>query len=206
MSDYPHHYAKAIHYSHEAAHAITEQLTHEDLGEEQGRSHNRGALADALDEIGRHEEAAHARGHYPIWVDNGTIKRAPTARELTDFQHGHLTAALWQATDDDEGDPLLNPRYHQDPENHDRVHPRDRAEFHQSASDFLHQHRHLFDDDTDWEQAGHDLALSRNGHGAGYFDGPYTHADELQRHARNHGEYEVYADPDPDTRSWIGIR
>lgn len=42
--------------------------------------------------------------------------------------------------------------------------------------------------------AGSDFHLSRNGHGAGFFDRPYTHAKKLQEIARGYGECELSVD------------
>jgi hypothetical protein len=49
-------------------------------------------------------------------------------------------------------------------------------------------------DFNEWERAGHDLWLTRNGHGAGFWDGdwPKPYADVLTMNARNLGEVEIY--------------
>jgi len=49
-------------------------------------------------------------------------------------------------------------------------------------------------DFNEWERAGHDLWLTRNGHGAGFWDGdwPKPYADVLTMNARNLGEVELY--------------
>ena len=46
------------------------------------------------------------------------------------------------------------------------------------------------------EMIGHDICLSRNGHGAGFFDRGYKHGDELQAIAEKMGESNVYVGDD----------
>ena len=49
----------------------------------------------------------------------------------------------------------------------------------------------------DWSNAGHDYALSRNGHGAGYFDRDLGEVGErLQEAARQAGEVDAYGGDD----------
>jgi hypothetical protein len=48
----------------------------------------------------------------------------------------------------------------------------------------------------DPEQAGHDFWLSRNGHGAGFFDRGEPGANELQCAAKTFGEAYLYLDDD----------
>jgi hypothetical protein len=48
--------------------------------------------------------------------------------------------------------------------------------------------------DDEWTQAGHDFWLTRNGHGAGFWDGdwPEPYASELTRVAKEFGGYSLY--------------
>ena len=48
------------------------------------------------------------------------------------------------------------------------------------------------------EQAGHDFWLTRNGHGAGFWDGdwPEPYADILTTGAKNYGEFQTYLGDD----------
>lgn len=58
---------------------------------------------------------------------------------------------------------------------------------------FQREHGPLLDATGDAGQNGHDLWLSRNGHGAGYFDRGYGFTGErLQDHARALGNANVY--------------
>jgi len=54
------------------------------------------------------------------------------------------------------------------------------------------------DDPTGYGKAGHDFWLSRNGHGAGFFDGdwPEPYGDILQKAAESFGECTLYAGDD----------
>jgi hypothetical protein len=53
--------------------------------------------------------------------------------------------------------------------------------------------------DADPSRAGHDLWLSRNGHGAGFFDGDWgEHGDALQELARGMKEIDAYVGDDGD--------
>jgi hypothetical protein len=48
----------------------------------------------------------------------------------------------------------------------------------------------------DDEQAGHDLWLTRNGHGAGFWDRGLPHGEELSEIARGYGEVDLYIGDD----------
>lgn len=49
----------------------------------------------------------------------------------------------------------------------------------------------------DWDLAGHDFALSRNGHGAGFFDREFDGREEhLQQAAERAGQVELYLGDD----------
>lgn len=71
------------------------------------------------------------------------------------------------------------------------------AQSQQSIRDDCHDFfaAHSFDLDSvgDYAQHGHDFYLSRNGHGAGFFDRGYgAVGDRLQAAARVYGESDVY--------------
>ena len=50
----------------------------------------------------------------------------------------------------------------------------------------------------EFEQAGHDFWLSRNGHGAGFWDGDWcdTYADMLTKGSMGYGPFETYLGDD----------
>jgi hypothetical protein len=64
----------------------------------------------------------------------------------------------------------------------------DCSAFQESAADMLDQ----------WsdEQAGHDFWLTRNGHGAGFWDRGLPHGDALSDIARSYGECDLYIGDD----------
>lgn len=55
------------------------------------------------------------------------------------------------------------------------------------------------------EQAGHDFCLTRNGHGAGFWDGAWAEdGDELTRISKSFGSQNLEAYPDPDNEDeWV---
>jgi hypothetical protein len=59
----------------------------------------------------------------------------------------------------------------------------------------------LLSDTDDWYGVGHDFALTRNGHGAGFWDGNYAHGDELTELCRPFGSVYVQYDQDSETLS-----
>lgn len=63
------------------------------------------------------------------------------------------------------------------------------------CADFYNANQHLFDDD---EQAGHDFYLTRNGHGAGFWDGDYPEPNgtELTKASKAYGSVHFYVGDD----------
>jgi hypothetical protein len=108
--------------------------------------------------------------------------------KLDDFVRAYLVCALWSSTGDDD-EPL------------DRDHDlsdisdgtiaeaiEDCTAFRESAGDML----------AEWsdEQAGHDFWLTRNGHGAGFWDRGRKFGDELSDLARPFGDVYLYVGDD----------
>jgi hypothetical protein len=58
---------------------------------------------------------------------------------------------------------------------------------------FYMANEHLLDG-CDLETVGHDFMLTRNGHGAGFWDGDYEHGDELTNASKPYGETYIYVD------------
>lgn len=57
--------------------------------------------------------------------------------------------------------------------------------------------------DYDWDLAGHDFALSRNGHGAGFFDRDFDgRQDNLQQAAEQAGQIELYLGDDGQVHAY----
>ncbi len=68
-----------------------------------------------------------------------------------------------------------------------------RRESHTDCRNFFRDYAPLFG--TNYEQAGHDFWLSRNGHGTGFFDRDYDgFENQLQEAARRYGSVYVYYD------------
>jgi len=49
-------------------------------------------------------------------------------------------------------------------------------------------------DGCDLETVGHDFMLTRNGHGAGFWDGDYQHGAELTKASKTYGSTNLYVD------------
>lgn len=123
-------------------------------------------------------------------------------RDLDDFTGAYVEAALWSSTDESSesgGDPL-DKNY--GPE--DIAPPTMRA-MQRDCATFVERYGNLVEDDDPksrgghdrWGMAGHDFWLSRNGHGAGFFDGDWPkHGDELQTAAESYGSFELYVGDD----------
>lgn len=81
---------------------------------------------------------------------------------IQQFTRAYKVAALWSSTDDN-GEPLDNGRDLSD------IHPDTHASMDKDCAAFVEENWADLEA-LDPEQCGHDLWLTRNGHGAGYFD------------------------------------
>jgi len=83
------------------------------------------------------------------------------------FFDAYVECALWTTNDesDESGGRPLDENY--DPEDID---PKTLAEMRRECDEFYDANQEMFDHDA---QAGHDFWLTRNGHGAGFWDGDY---------------------------------
>jgi hypothetical protein len=66
---------------------------------------------------------------------------------------------------------------------------------------FLDKASDLIENDTDkhqgdFKQAMHDFCLTRNGHGAGFWDGDWSNGDELTKISKSFGELNAYVGDD----------
>ncbi len=113
---------------------------------------------------------------------------------LDTFTMGFLTCALWSTTDesrDDGGDPL-NKNY-----SINDIDPTCLVGLVAECARFqLEQAETL--EDYDSEQTGIDFWLTRNGHGAGFWDGDYADRDgtQLTRASKKFGEVSLYVGDD----------
>lgn len=119
------------------------------------------------------------------------------------FTRAYIEAALWSTSDesDEQGGEPLDKNYG----------PGDIAAetmelIEEDCADFQKRFGQLIEDDDPrglhgeydrWEKAGHDFWLTRNGHGAGFWDGDWPkHGDELTEAAKSYGEFELYVGDD----------
>ena len=102
---------------------------------------------------------------------------------IDDMVKGYLVSALWSSTDMN-GDPLDDKySYHDFKEKSIELAQKDCASFEELAGELLNGH-----DDSD---IGHNFWLTRNGHGAGFWDGGYEHGDELTKISDKFGELHI---------------
>lgn len=111
--------------------------------------------------------------------------RGPRAADyLEAFVQGYLECALWSSTDesrDDGGDPL--------DDNYDTsdIHPDAIATMQADCASFIDGNADDLES-IDAEQAGHDFWLTRNGHGAGFWDrGLGALGDRLSKACKPYG-------------------
>lgn len=104
------------------------------------------------------------------------------------FFDSYLETALWCTPDDN--DDFLDKKY--SPED---IAPESIEKLMADAQKFFDVHESLWDDDG---QAGHDFWLTRNGHGAGFWDGDYPEpeATKLTEASRAFGEVDLYVGDD----------
>lgn len=108
----------------------------------------------------------------------------------------YLVAALWSSTyENDDGDTIEMDRdFDTDDFSQEAL-----AEAKKDCAAFLKKAEHLLAD-ADPQQVGHDFWLTRNGHGAGFWDRPEIYgedaSEELTRIAKTFGEEDVYVGDD----------
>ena len=119
-----------------------------------------------------------------------------TSSSQDDFHRAFLAALLWSTTDG-QGANLDDSHSIKD------LHPHTANVLRKQCDAFWEEHSSLLNTAFDGEvpynaaQAGHDFALSRNGHGAGFFDRWLGEVgDQLQQAAMEAGECEAYVGDD----------
>ena len=112
--------------------------------------------------------------------------------KLDEFTRSYIATMLWSTSDesDDQGGEPLDRNYTESdlaPETLARI-VADCAAF-QAEMDGT-----ISDSLSDWERAGHDFWLTRNGHGCGFWDGdwPEPHATKLTNASKRFGVVYVY--------------
>lgn len=122
------------------------------------------------------------------WPGEGSEYLEPISPE---FLENYLEAALW-ASVDEEGEPL--------DKNHSTDHFSEEAirEATKETNEFIQANINDLEVlQADMSQHGHDFWLTRNGHGAGFWDRGYGEiGDRLSRSAESFGETYVYMGDD----------
>jgi len=114
---------------------------------------------------------------------------APTDAEIDAMLASYVETALWSSTDDD-GEPL-DANY-----GVDDIADKALASMRKDVKAFAKAN--AGDIDGEWEQAGHDFWLTRNGHGAGFWDGdwPEPASSRLTAASKAYGESDPYVGDD----------
>lgn len=128
------------------------------------------------------------------------------------FRRGYRTAMIWANTYDFSDNELSEVEATEAPDWCDsQLSDRVRAELNQQADDFLADEdvaRMLvkvcgdIEDPYDWGQAGHDFALTRAGHGAGYWDRGLDDGDALTTAAESWGPATLDAVHADNPKTW----
>ena len=104
---------------------------------------------------------------------------------INEMVQGYLETAIWSSTDD-QGRDL-------DRFSVDDIWFSAREEARQDCEAFVAQAEDLLDEeDASDSRVGHDFWLTRNGHGAGFWDGDYRAGDALTEIAESFGMKYVY--------------
>jgi hypothetical protein len=105
------------------------------------------------------------------------------------FTRSYIKTARWSSTADD-GTPLDSAEHAAR-----TIAPETLALMERECATFQHHNRHLYDDA---ERAGHDFWLTRNGHGAGFWDGyyPSSEAKRLTDKSKLYGTFDLYVGDD----------
>lgn len=115
------------------------------------------------------------------------MTKQQTTQNLDTFLSAYLETAVWSSSDDD-GNSLDND-YDVDAFTQKAV-----AEAKKDCKAFLDAYGDLmFQASPDFAQHGHDFWLTRNGHGAGFWDRGYgALGDELSKAAKVYGSCDIY--------------
>ena len=109
--------------------------------------------------------------------------------DLEKFIESYIDCALWSTTGED-GSPL------DDDYGTDDIHPESLAQMREDCQSFLSQNQNAIG--VHLSQAGHDFWLTRNRHGAGFWDGDWSepYASALTKAAHAFGECNLYVGDD----------
>ena len=124
-------------------------------------------------------------------------------RDLEEVVSAYAECALWSSHDWDDMDDGDNPRPMDDNYSVDDIAPETLAQFREDCAAMIEGAAEI--DGADWwddGQFGHDFWLTRNGHGAGFWDRHYgdsveaSAGDELSALARPYGTVDLYVGDD----------
>ena len=121
---------------------------------------------------------------------------------LGTFTRAYIEAALWSTSDesDERGGEPLDKNY-----GPDDIAPETMALIEEDCANFAKRWGRLIEADDSpeiqkwgrWSLAGHDFWLTREGHGAGFWDGGWPkHGDELTKAAKAYGSFDLYVGDD----------
>jgi len=114
--------------------------------------------------------------------------------DLDTMVRNYAECALWSSSEYDEdgngGEPL-DTNY-----TIDDIHPNTMASMREDCESFLREN--MKDIGTEYERAGHDFWLTRNGHGAGFWDGDWDDeiGNRLTKSAHSYGSIDLYVGND----------
>lgn len=111
------------------------------------------------------------------------------------FTASYLESALWSSTDDD-GTPLDDAKYSET-----ELAPETITRFKSDCAQFRANNAALLEQASEYQsevRQAHDFWLTRNGHGAGFWDGDYPKelGEALTRAAKTFGECNLYIGDD----------
>ena len=115
---------------------------------------------------------------------------------LKSFTEAYIEVALWSTNDesDESGGMPLNENY-----GPSDIAPDTMKQMKKDCSAFYENWHPLWDDEYSDTHAGHDFWLTRNEHGAGFWDGDIKNeknADRLTDAAKRYGEVNLYVGDD----------
>ena len=133
-------------------------------------------------------------------------KEPPAPRQMDEFTRAYIEAALWSSTDnaDDSGGEPLDKNYGMEDIDPATLHQMmdDCAKFQEENGDDIDNACLTRSQYSDREQAGHDFWLTREGHGAGFwetFDWEEEAGKRLTQASKEFGSFYLYVGDDDHT-------
>lgn len=117
-------------------------------------------------------------------------------RDREDFIDGYITALIWSSNTDGQKPEGYNIT---DDHDADDLTPEALGEIRSDCVDFIGQCADMLEarsEFTNYEYMGHDFALTRNGHGAGFWDRGLIYDEELTDACKPYGSMDLYVGDD----------